>query len=64
MKNYSITGGKNMKKYYIYDMETGKYLGSVFASSIESAELQYIRKNKVGCYEIYALSTAPNEPWA
>lgn len=53
-----------MKKYYIYDMETGKYLGSVFASSIENAELQYIRKNKVGCYEIYALSTAPNEPWA
>lgn len=45
-------------------MQSGEYLGSVFASSIESAELQYIRKNKVGSYDIYALTTAPGEPWA
>ena len=47
-----------MKKYYIYDMETGKYLGSVFASSIESAELSNISakiKLDVMKYMLYQL---------
>ena len=53
-----------MKRYYIYDMKTDKYLGSVVDTSIEFAELQYIRDNNVGSLDIYALSTAPGEPLA
>ena len=53
-----------MKQYYIYDMQSGEYLGSVIANSIENAELKYICEHNVGSYDIYALTTAPGEPWA
>lgn len=53
-----------MKQYYIYDMETDEYLGSVISNCIINAELKYVRENNVGSCDIYALTTAPGEPWA
>lgn len=53
-----------MKQYYIYDMKTDKYLGSVISDCIINAELKYICENNVGSCDIYALTTAPSELWA
>lgn len=54
-----------MRTYYIYNAEvdTTEYLGKVEAYSIVDAELKASKVLGTTC-AVYALTTAPNEPWA
>ena len=64
MKQAKKEGANNMKTYYIYkaEAEDDTYIGKVEAMDIIDAELRAYRELKPDC-EIYALSTAPGEPW-
>ena len=54
-----------MKTYYIYnaDVDHTEYIGEVKANSITEAEIKAGKELKTEC-NVYALTTAPNEPWA
>ena len=58
-------GNENMKTYYIYnaDVDYTEYIGEVKANSITEAEIKAGKELKTEC-NVYALTTAPNEPWA
>ena len=49
--------------YYIYNAETDEFLGKVTARSITDAELKAGAQLNT-CCEVYALTTAPDEPLA
>ena len=53
-----------MRTYYIYNMDADdeELVGTVEAMSIIDAELKAYRELNPNC-EIYALTTAPGEPW-
>ena len=53
-----------MKTYYIYNMGTDKYLGSIKAVSIVNAEIKFSAEHDLTSDSVYALSTAPREPLA
>lgn len=54
-----------MRTYYIYnaDADTTEYIGQVQANSIIDAEIKASAELNTDC-NVYALTTAPNEPWA
>ena len=48
---------ENMKKYYIYDMNTDEKIGEVMANTVVNAELKFLRESgEYGSDEIYALT--------
>lgn len=51
-------------RFYIYDMQTDEYLGSIIADCIINAELKFSRENDLYSDSIYALSTTQDEPLA